>query len=204
MVEYDAFASLDIQDCAWHLKLYRLCSRSDLVLNELCIKRQHIIDMYYPEQKIWPPHRERQGVARRRPAAGRGAGRRRSRSLRRPANCGAAVGAIEGVDAGGAAPPIGAVDDVGEAVDSADDAAESSGSEGQQSELASVADTDESELLIPDDLQALLGAHRITRIVATSMTGNNFGFSMDFQKVFFDTPTLRVMRFVTRGRHRRD
>jgi hypothetical protein len=55
LVGYDAFGSLDFEDCTWHLQLYQLCSRRHLLLAREAFvpMRQHAVPLSRAEVQIW-------------------------------------------------------------------------------------------------------------------------------------------------------
>ena len=95
MVEYDAFATLDTKNCKWHCRLYRLCARANLCLDEMRVDTQHIIPTAFPEQQIWPIVRG-PGLGRR--GRGRGGARGRGRGRVGARGAGAAHAAGRGGD----------------------------------------------------------------------------------------------------------
>lgn len=57
MIEYDAFATLDLDGIEWQASLYRLCADPNVRIEELTVGKQHIRPLTLPEHKLWPTRR---------------------------------------------------------------------------------------------------------------------------------------------------
>ena len=79
LVEYDAYATLDLEGMDWHASVYRLCDDHNVRIEELTIGKQHIKPLALPEHRVWPIRRGGGGGGGGR---GPGGGRGRRRALR--------------------------------------------------------------------------------------------------------------------------
>ena len=78
MVEYDAFATVDLEGMHWYGKLYQLCSDPAVGVDELMVAKQHIKPLPLAEVEIWKPPKRGGGGGRGR--GGRRGGRGRGRA----------------------------------------------------------------------------------------------------------------------------
>ena len=92
MVEYDAFATVELEDMHWYGKLYRLCSNPMIAVDELMVAKQHIRPLPLDEVEIWKPSKRGGGGGR-----GRG-GRRGGRGRGRAGGAAVAGGVVLGLE----------------------------------------------------------------------------------------------------------
>jgi hypothetical protein len=124
LVGHDAFASINLEGCSWHVKLYTLSAlRIQVPFDEFEPRRQHLLPHRFAEQAVWP-----------RPPSypsGRGKGRGRGRGAR------TGRGGPPTTSGRGSAPaPLEPTEDGGEdsAVDALSEVGESEGEEGLDEE----------------------------------------------------------------------
>lgn len=71
MLDYEAFASIDIENYTWDIKFYRFSNEDvDVDLDHFVIAHQRARPVSWPTVKVWPPERRRRG--QRQPPRGRG------------------------------------------------------------------------------------------------------------------------------------
>ena len=156
MVQYDAFATLDLDNTEIHVRPYRLSDRELIHLNEVKVWEQHIVPMAFEEQRVWPVARGGGGGGGRggggrgrgRGRAGRGVGRGLPGGVPAPADAPLAV--RDAAEDSGAEGSGGDGEGGGGGGESCDERSEGVGSEVDPVAAERLA----CDLLIGDDLQA--------------------------------------------------
>lgn len=98
LVEYDAYATLDLDGMDWHMSLYRLCADPNVRIDEMTIGMQHIKQLPMPEHKVWPVRRAGGGGGGGGGAGGGGGRRRALRDAADDAERAAGGGGLLGAD----------------------------------------------------------------------------------------------------------
>ena len=159
MVDYDGFASLDLDSMKWFAKLYCLCSDPAIEVAELVIRKQHIKPLPFPEVEIFETRKR----------GGRGGGGRGGRGGRRGRGRGAAPPAADGA----AGPleddkPFSSDDDAGSGGGGGGESLNSSDRDDGDSPVLSsedvASDVAEKSSLIDSDLEACV-SHALTSSV---------------------------------------